>query len=278
LREGQAIKDFMHPDRIIVGVESERAKALLTKLYKPLKAQLIVTDIKSAEIIKHASNSFLATKISFINAVSSVCEKVGADVVEVAKGMGLDKRIGRNFLDAGIGYGGSCFPKDLDAFVTISKKAGYDFELLKAVRNINEQQRALFVHKIEKALWILKDKTIGMLGLAFKPGTDDIRMAPSLEIIRALQAEGARVKAYDPKAMGRAAEVLTNVTFCRDIYEVARESDCLCIITEWDEFKKIDLVRIKKLLRQPVVFDGRNMFDPQTMRKEGFRYFGIGRR
>ena len=277
LREGKAISDFMHPDRIVIGVESKRAGALLKKLYKPLKAPVIVTDIKSAEIIKHASNSFLATKISFINAVSTVCEKVGADIVKVAEGMGLDKRIGRAFLDAGAGYGGSCFPKDLDAFIKIAHKAGYDFELLEAVKTINEKQKHLIIHKIEKALWIIKDKTIGILGIAFKPGTDDIRMAPSLDIIKLLQEEGAKIKAYDPQAMEKARQALGNVKFCKDAYQVAKDSDCLCVITEWDEFKKLDLLKVKRLLRQPVIVDGRNIFDPKKMKTLGFRYSAVGR-
>ncbi len=277
LREGKAISDFMHPDRIVLGVESDSAKKMLVELYKPLKAPIIVTDIKSAEIIKHASNSFLATKISFINAVSRVCDEVGADIAEVARGMGLDKRIGRSFLDAGVGYGGSCFPKDLEAFIKISEKAGYNFELLKVVKSINDEQKKNFIKKIEKALWIIKDKTIGVLGISFKPDTDDIRMAPSLDIIRMLQEEGAKIKAYDPQASDKVKEILSNVKFCKGPYEVARDCDCLCFITEWDEFKNLDLVKIKKLLRQPVIIDGRNMFEPNQMKKLGFRYFCIGR-
>jgi len=277
LREGQAINDFMHPDRIVIGVESKKAKDILVSLYKPLNAPMVVTDINSAELIKHASNSFLAAKISFINAVARICDKVGADVVEVAQGMGLDKRIGRAFLNAGIGYGGSCFPKDLDAFIHISEKLGYDFSLLKAAREINQQQKAFFLSKIKDVLWIIKDKTIGVLGLAFKPNTDDIRSAPSLEIIKALQDEGAKIKIYDPQAQDKGKEVLSNVKFCKDAYSASSGCDCLIIMTEWDEFKELDLAKIKKLLKRPIIIDGRNIYDPKEMQKLGFTYVGIGR-
>jgi len=278
LREGQAINDFMHPDRIVIGVESKKTRDILVSLYKPLNAPLVITDIKSAELIKHASNSFLANKISFINAISRICEKVGADVVEVAQGMGLDKRIGSGFLNAGIGYGGSCFPKDVDAFINIAEKLGCNFDLLKAVRAVNQQQKDLFLKKIKDILWIIKDKTIGILGLSFKPNTDDIRNAPSIDIIQALQSEGAKIKVYDPSAMEKAGELLDKVKFCKDPYEVCRGSDCLLIITEWDEFKKLDLSKIKKLLRRPFIIDGRNIYEPQRMKKLGFTYAGIGRR
>jgi len=277
LREGQAIHDFMHPDRIVLGVESQKARDLLVSLYSPLKAPLVITDIQSAELIKHASNSFLATKISFINAISRICDIVGADVIEVAKGMGQDRRIGRAFLDAGIGYGGFCFPKDLDAFINISDKLGYDFALLKAVRDINQQQRALFLNKIKQTLWIIKDKTIGILGLSFKPNTDDMRYAPSIDIIKSLQAEGAQIRAYDPQAMEKAKAQLDKVKFCKDPYAVSRNCDCLLIITEWDEFKKLDFLKIKKLLKRPIIIDGRNIYEPKKMRQLGFTYLGIGR-
>jgi UDPglucose 6-dehydrogenase len=277
LREGCAINDFMHPDRIVIGVESKKAKDILVNLYKPLKAPLVITDIKSAELIKHASNSFLATKISFINAISLICERVGADVVEVALGMGLDKRIGQAFLAAGIGYGGSCFPKDLDAFINISEKLGYSFELLKSVKEINQQQKTFFLNKIKDALWRIKDKTIGVLGLSFKPNTDDIRNAPSMEIIQALQAEGAKVKVYDPQAMKKAKEILNKAIFCKDPYDTSRDCDCLLIITEWDEFKELDFLKIKKLLKRPLIIDGRNIYEPQNLEKLGFTYVGIGR-
>jgi len=277
LKEGTAIEDFMRPDRIVIGVESKKAKALLTRLYSPIKAEIVVTDIKSAELIKHASNSFLATKISFINSIANICEKTGADVEQVSYGMGLDKRIGRGFLKSGIGYGGFCFPKDLDAFIHISDKMGYDFSILKAVRKVNEHQRQIFLKKIEKELWIIKNKTIGVLGLAFKPNTDDMRFAPSVDIINSLIHAGARIKAYDPQAMEKAKGILKDVGFCKDPYEAAKASDALLILTEWNEFKAVKLSRIKKLLKHPLIIDGRNMFDPVKMRKLGFKYISIGR-
>jgi UDPglucose 6-dehydrogenase len=277
LREGSAISDFMHPDRIVIGVESARAKELLLRLYQPLKAPIVVTNIKSAELIKHASNAFLATKISFINAIAQICDKVGADVAEVARGMGLDKRIGQSFLNAGAGYGGSCFPKDLDAFITISRKLGYDFRLLESVREINVAQAAYLLKKIKDAIWILKDKTIGVLGLAFKPDTDDIRNAPALAVISALQAEGAKVKAYDPQAMPRARLSLKGVVFCPDAYAAAKGADCLLVMTEWNEFKELDFQKVKKLLRRPLLVDGRNIYDRAQLRKKGFTYICLGR-
>ena len=278
LREGQAINDFMHPDRIVIGVESRRAKEILTNLYKPLNAPIVVTNIKSAELIKHACNAFLANKISFINAISRICDKVGADVKEVADGMGLDKRIGASFLNAGVGYGGSCFPKDVDAFIKISEKLGYDFALLKAVKNINEEQKDFILKKLKDVLWILKDKTIGVLGLSFKPNTDDIRNAPSLDLINALQTEGAKIKVYDPQAMEKAKGILRQVRFCQDPYEVCRGSDCLLIVTEWDEFKELDFAKVKKLLKRPFIVDGRNIYEPQKLKKQGFTYISIGRK
>lgn len=277
LREGSAINDFMHPDRIVIGVESKKAKDILINLYKPLGAPFVVTDIKSAELIKHASNAFLATKISFINGIARICDKVGADVAQVAEGMGLDKRIGRDFLNAGLGYGGSCFPKDLDAFVTISEKLGYNFELLKAVKNINESQKDFIMKKIRDILWIIKDKTFGILGLAFKPNTDDIRNAPSLNIIRALQIEGAKMRIYDPQAMLKAGLFIKAHKLCKDPYEVCKGADCLLIFTEWNEFKELDFLRVKKLLKRPVIIDTRNIYDPGHMQKLGFTYSGVGR-
>jgi len=278
LREGSAIDDFMHPDRIVIGVESKKARDLLTELYRPFKVPMVVTNIKSAELIKHASNAFLAAKISFINAVSQVCDKVGADVEEVAKGMGLDKRIGSSFLKAGIGYGGSCFPKDLDAFVHISEKTGYDFQLLKSVARVNEEQLKSALKKIKDSLWIIKGKTIGVLGLAFKPDTDDIRNAPALRLIRMLQEEGARIRVYDPQAIAKARKVLPKVIFCPDAYAACRSADCLFIATEWDEFKELDFGKVKKLLKRPLIVDGRNLYDPEILRKSGFTYVSIGRR
>ena len=277
LREGSAINDFMKPDRIVIGVESKRAAELLTKLYKPLKAPLVVTDINSAELIKHASNSFLATKISFINAISQICEKAGADVGKVALGMGLDRRIGKNFLSAGLGYGGACLPKDLDAFISIAEKLGYDFDLLKVVKKINQQQKELMLKKIREALWIIKDKTIGILGLTFKPNTDDIRNAVSLQLIQELKKEGAKIKVYDPAGMKRTKKIIPEIQFCGGVYEVAKGCDCLLLITEWDEFKKSDWNKVKGLLRVPLVIDGRNIFDPAQMKKLGFQYICIGR-
>ena len=277
LREGNAVNDFMYPDRIVIGCESERAKQIMEKLYKPLKAPLIFTDIKSAEIIKHASNSFLATKISYINAIANICELAGADVEKVAQGMGFDKRIGKSFLNAGIGYGGFCFPKDAEAFIRISEKLGYDFKLLKAVQETNNAQRKHFVKKIEKALWVLKGKTIGVLGLAFKPNTDDMRFAPSIDIIRDLQKEGTKIKSYDPQSMEKAKNILRDITYCDNPYDVAKDADALVIITEWNEFKELDLKKLKSLMRTPLIIDGRNIYNSEDTKKEGFTYISIGR-
>ncbi len=278
LKEGSAIEDFMNPDRVVVGVKSRRAADILTELYKPLKAPIVVTDIKSAEIIKHASNSFLATKISFINSVANICDRVGADVVDVARGMGLDKRISKDFLSAGIGFGGSCFPKDLAAFVHIAEKNGYDFGILKEVQKVNRAQKRSVIKRIEELLWNLPKKTVGVLGLSFKPGTDDLREAPSIEIIGMLRNEGVHVKVFDPVAMSKAKDTLgEGVKFCKDAYEVAKDSDCLLVVTEWNEFKELDFKRIKKLMRQPIIVDGRNIYDPKEMKKLGFKYVGIGR-
>ena len=279
LKEGSAIEDFMNPDRIVVGVKSKLAADILTELYKPLKAPIVVTDIKSAEIIKHASNSFLATKISFINSIANICDKVGADVGDVARGMGLDKRISKDFLNAGIGFGGSCFPKDLAAFVHIAEKIGYDFGILKEAQRVNSLQKRSVIKKIEELLWNLPKKTIGVLGLSFKPGTDDLREAPSLEIIGMLKNEGVHVQVFDPVAMSKARGILSGgVKFCKDAYETARNSDCLLVVTEWNEFKELDFKKIKKLMRQPIIVDGRNIYDPKEMKKLGFKYVGIGRR
>lgn len=277
LREGSAVRDFMNPDRVILGAESERAKKILIDLYKPLKCPVLVTDLKSAEIIKHASNSFLAMKISFINAISRVCDAAKADVELVAIGMGLDARIGKNFLSPGIGFGGSCFPKDLSAFIRISEKLGYDFELLRAVERVNAEQKRYFVKKIEEAVWNLNKKTVAVLGLAFKPNTDDMRHAPSLDVVAALQAQGAKVHVFDPHAMPKAKAFFKNVTFCADAYSACKDADCAVIVTEWNEFKEIDLKRLKKIMAQPVVVDGRNIYDPKKMAALGFRYFSIGR-
>ncbi len=277
LREGSAIEDTLHPDRIVIGVEDKKAEKIMRDLFRPIKAPLLITNIKTAEMIKHASNSFLASKISFINAVAQLCDKVGADVVKVAEGMGLDRRIGKAFLNAGCGFGGFCFPKDLEAFIYIAKKAGYDFGILKEVAKINREQKQILLKKIEEAIWIIQSKAIGVLGLSFKPNTDDIRFSVSLDVIRLLQAAGAKIKAYDPQAIPKAKKVLKNVKFCHSLYDVAKGSDCLLIMTEWDEFQRMDLMRIKRLLRQPVIVDGRNIFDPKQMQKMGFIYKSIGR-
>ena len=277
LREGSAVYDTMHPDRIVLGVGSKKAEGIMRELYQPLDAPIIVTDIESAEIIKHASNSFLAMKISYINSIANVCEKAGADIKKVAEGIGCDKRIGCDFLNAGVGFGGACLPKDLQAFVGITQKLGYDFELLKVVQKINHQQRELLVSKIRDAVWNIKDKTIGILGLAFKPNTDDMRNAPSIEIIQMLQGEEARIKAYDPVAIPVARGILKEVAYCKDPYETASGCDALVILTEWEEFKKIDLKRIKKLMKAPIIVDGRNIFEPEKMKSLGFIYKSIGR-
>ncbi len=277
LREGSAIADFMSPDRVVIGVESKKAEELLKEIYKPLKTRIIVTNMTSAEIIKHASNSFLAAKISFANALSQICDRVGADVLKVTEGMGYDKRIGASFLNAGIGFGGSCFPKDVDAFIRLSEKSGYDFHLLKAVRQTNEEQKTAFVRLMEDKLWIIKGKTIGVLGLAFKPNTDDMRNAPSVDIIHRLQAEGAKIKAYDPQAMEQARKVFKGVSFGHDVYSTVKGADCLIVLTEWEEFRQIDFKRLRKIMRQPMIFDGRNLYKNDNLMDMGFEYYGIGR-
>lgn len=279
LREGSAVMDFLKPDRIVVGVETQRAAQIMRELYRPLRSPIIVTDINSAELIKHASNSFLATKISFVNALAAMCELAGADVEEVARGMGLDKRIGSHFLKAGIGYGGSCFPKDVSAFIHIAEELGYDFDLLKSVQRINDEARRRFIKKIEDALWVTKGKTIAVWGLAFKANTDDMRNAPSIPIIQHLVAEGATVRAYDPIAMEKAKAVLPEeVTYTKDPYDAVAGADALVIVTDWDQFTHANLKRIKSLLRHPLVLDGRNLYDPAAMEALGFLYYPVGRR
>lgn len=278
LREGSAIKDFLHPDRIVIGVESKKAELLLRQLFKPIKAPVIATNIKTAELIKHASNSFLATKISFINSIANVCEAVGADIKDVSLALGLDKRIGPYFLNAGIGFGGSCFPKDLDTFYWFSNKFGYNFELLKIVKEINQKQRERMIEKVEKELWIVENKTIGILGLSFKPNTDDIRNAPSIDIIKKLKEKKAKIKVYDPKANRNVKMIFGDeIEFYEDPYQVAKNSDCLIILTEWDEFKNLDLRKLKKMMSQPIIIDGRNMFELEKLKRIGFRYIGVGR-
>ncbi|MBI3098411.1 MAG: UDP-glucose/GDP-mannose dehydrogenase family protein [Planctomycetes bacterium] len=277
LREGSAVQDFLHPDRLVLGVESRRAERLLRQLYKPLDAEIVITDIKSAELIKHASNSFLALKISYINAVANVCELAGANVVEVARGMGMDSRIGSRFLSAGLGYGGSCFPKDVEAFAKISAELGAPFPLLEEVQRINSDQRRRFVQKIEKELWVLKGKTVAVLGLSFKPNTDDVRDAPAIAICRELISKGAQVRAYDPRAAGKARMLLPDVHLCDSAYQAIRGADCLALCTEWEEFHRLDLGRVRRLMSHPTVVDGRNFFDPEAMRKRGFTYVSMGR-
>jgi UDPglucose 6-dehydrogenase len=276
LREGTAIKDFLYPDRIVIGCETERAKNILLKLYEPIKAPKIVTNIETAELIKHAANSFLAMKISFINALSQICEKTNANIKQIAEGIGLDHRIGKEFLNAGPGYGGYCLPKDISAFISICEELGYEFNLLKEVERINEQQREFIIKKIEQTLWVVKNKTIGVLGLSFKPNTDDIRFSPSIKIIKELINLGARIKAYDPAAMKKAKQELPDIEYKNNPYEVAKNSDALLIITDWDEFKRINLKRIKELLKTPIIIDCRNLFEPDKMKKLGFIYKGVG--
>ncbi len=277
LREGFAVDDLMHPDRIVIGVKSERPVAAMKEIYKPFNAPIIVTDINSAELIKHASNSFLALKISYINAISVICEATGANVMEVANGMGMDARIGRRFLDASLGFGGSCFPKDLSAFIKISEQVGYDFGLLKEVQRINAEQMNRFVKKITDTMWVLKDKTIGVLGLAFKQNTDDVRMSPAIDLCQRLQKEGAKLRVFDPKAMDKARAVLKDVVYVDDMNSVADGCDALVVATEWPEFKQLDLERARKMMTHPIMFDGRNLFDVAEMEKLGFLYKSIGR-
>ncbi len=283
LREGSAVSDFLNPDRIVVGVESNRARELMEKLYKPLTDKgfpLLITDPSTAELIKHASNSFLAMKISFINMVADLCEKTGADITLVAEGMGYDKRIGKEFLRAGIGYGGSCFPKDVKAFIKMAEDYGVDFGLLREVEKINANRINRFVEKVLNALWSLKDKKIAVWGLSFKPNTDDIREAPSLKVIPFLISKGAVVKAYDPKAMdnfGRLFPPNEKLSYASDPYKAVESAEALLILTEWEEFEKIDLVKVKELMKLPVIVDGRNIYEPLEMKKIGFEYHSIGR-
>ena len=298
LREGTAVTDFLYPDRILVGADSERCATVLREIYAPLTSDkyylrsdaiprpaqartppsLIITSTKSAELIKHACNAFLAMKISFINAVSSVCEAVGADVQQVVQGIGSDCRIGPRFLNPGIGYGGSCFPKDLKAFRAVARECGYEFRLLDEVMRINEDQRERFVRKVRGALWTLRGKRLAVLGLAFKGGTDDIRDSPALRLVESFLREGCQITAYDPAAMERAKEVLpSTVDFAANAYDAGRGADALLILTEWEEFANLDLHRLRKQLKYPIVIDGRNLYDPQTMAAHGFTYYSMGR-
>ncbi|MBX0330218.1 UDP-glucose/GDP-mannose dehydrogenase family protein [Oscillochloris sp. ZM17-4] len=277
LREGSAVSDFFKPDRIVLGSTDRAAAEEVAELHEPLGAPVIITDLRTAEMIKYASNAFLATRISFINEIAQICEKLGADVKEVARGMGADRRIGPHFLDAGIGYGGSCFPKDVLALHHMAASSGCHPQLLQAVMDINQDARNRFVAKLETLLGDLNGRIIGVLGLSFKPNTDDMREAPSVDIIKALQAGGARVKAYDPVAIERASDYIPEVTFCATAYDVAKEADAMLLITDWNEFKQLNWEKIKSFMRTPIVLDGRNLYDPAEMRARGFVYWGVGR-
>ncbi|MEN6523892.1 MAG: UDP-glucose/GDP-mannose dehydrogenase family protein [Anaerolineaceae bacterium] len=277
LREGSAISDFMTPDRVVLGSIHRQSAALAAQLYAPLRCPVLVTDLRTAEMIKYASNAFLATRISFINEIANICDELGADVTEVARGMGLDKRIGHSFLDAGLGWGGSCFPKDVKALAHMAVLHGTQPQLLQAVMDINRNQRRRAIVKLRKALGGLNDKTIGILGLSFKPNTDDIREAPALEIIHLLMNEGANIQAYDPQAMPGVAKIMPAIKLCVDPYQVAEGADALVLATEWNEFKQLDFERIHELMNGLVVLDGRNLWDPDTLRSMGFTYFGVGR-
>lgn len=278
LREGQAISDTLHPDRIVVGTNSEKAKDLLVELHRPIDGKIVLTDIDTAEMIKYASNSFLATKISFANAIAKLSELTGADGLKVLEAVGLDKRVGSEFLAAGAGYGGSCFPKDVKALLAIAKDCGYDFGLLRQVELINLEAMLGIVQKAKKLLKdSLKNKTIGILGLSFKPNTDDMRDAPSIVVIDLLQKMGAGIKAYDPIAVNNAKKIFKNVDFYNDPYSVAKDSDLMIIMTEWNEFKELDLQKIKRFMKKPILLDGRNIYDPKILKDLGFTYVGVGR-
>ncbi|MBD3245813.1 MAG: nucleotide sugar dehydrogenase [Candidatus Omnitrophica bacterium] len=285
LREGKAVYDFFHPDRIVLGVESAKAERILKDIYHGFKAPIVVTSLVTAELIKHASNSFLAMKISYMNAVARVCDLSGAQVEKVAQAMGYDRRIGKEFLRSGIGYGGFCFPKDVEAFQYISGKLGYEFRLLREVKAINDGQPVFFLNKIREHLWVLKGKRIAVWGLSFKPDTDDMRFAPSVPLIGELLAEGARVYAYDPQAAKEARQVFKDVlspkgnfVLCKTAEEAASRADCLCLLTEWEEFRTADWNRVKRKMAYPLLADGRNMLDPGQVKQCGFHYIGIGRK
>jgi UDPglucose 6-dehydrogenase len=279
LREGCAVDDLMHPDRIVIGANSDRALALMQKIYEPFMAPVMVTDINSAELIKHAANSFLALKISYINAVSTICEASGADVQKVADGIGADKRIGRSFLSAGLGYGGSCFPKDIAAFIAISEQLGTPLNLLKEVQRINQNQRERFVKKLRDTLWVLKEKHLAVWGLTFKPDTDDVRSSVAIELVNDLTREGAHVVAYDPKGIEKVREskLCPDAVLVSSALEAVRDAEALIIATEWKDFENVDFSEVRRLMHTPLIFDGRNLLDPNTMRDLGFQYHGIGR-
>jgi UDPglucose 6-dehydrogenase len=280
LREGSAIHDFLHPDRVVIGADSERARALLLELYQgDFGCPLLVTTVQMAELIKHAANAFLAAKISFINMISDLCEKVGADVSMVAKGIGLDHRIGSHFLNAGLGFGGSCFRKDLRAFVRIADELGVDFSLLREVERINESRVDRLLNKLEHALWVMRGKTVGVLGVAFKANTDDIREAPSLRVIPRLRENGVIVRVYDPQAAARMASVYppdAQLAYVESPYEAARGAHALIVLTDWEQIRSLDLGRLRSLMRAPVIVDGRNLFEPAQMRDRGFEYYSLG--
>ncbi len=295
LREGTAVGDFLHPDRIVVGVEDERAEKQMKEIYAPVldrkfkcpvhspacpdspAPEWLVTTINSAELIKHASNSFLALKISYANMVADLAERLGADIDEVVQAMGMDPRIGPSFLNAGLGFGGFCLPKDLQAFVHLAERSGVDFSMLKEAEKINKTRISRFVDKIRDALWVVRGKQIGVLGLAFKPNTDDIRFAPAIELINQLLQEGARIRAYDPEAMERARPVLPQIEYAKSAYEAAEGSEALVIATEWDEFRKLDWERVRDAMARPLILDGRNLLSPQEMKALRFEYRSIGR-
>lgn len=281
LREGEAIKDFTNPDRIIIGVQSKKAKNIMASIYDGISRTdkpIMFTDIRSAELIKYASNAMLATRISFMNEMAQLCEKVGGDIKAIARGIGLDSRIGPRFLQAGVGYGGSCFPKDVKALIQTMESNGIEAGILAAVDEVNEKQKRSLIHKIEKLVPTLKGKSIAIWGLAFKPKTDDMRDAPSLVIINQLQEAGAKVKAFDPEAQKTAKRILKGVTYCKDPYTTVAGCDALVIVTEWNEFRDIDLKKIKQLLKHPNIVDGRNIYEPQEMKKLGFNYLCVGRK
>jgi UDPglucose 6-dehydrogenase len=279
LREGSAIEDTLRPDRIVIGAPNQQVAMTLVELYAPLERPMIITDLPSAEVIKYASNAFLAAKISFINAIANICENAGADVSQVMKGMGLDSRIGMQFLQAGLGYGGSCFPKDVDSLIHTASRFGYDFKLLRSVVEINKERAVHLVEMMRKAMGPLEDKTVAVLGLAFKPNTDDMREAKSLEVVRLLHGAGAQMRAYDPVAMDNARALMpAGVVFCASAYEAAAGADGVALLTEWNEFKYLNLDRLGGLLRRRLIFDARNLYEPERMRRLGFEYYSIGRK
>jgi UDPglucose 6-dehydrogenase len=295
LREGTAVFDFLHPERIVVGVQDEAAEIQLREIYSPLLHQrfscplhnsacpqtaapvLLVTDISSAELIKHACNSFLALKVSYANLIADMCEKTGANVDQVIEAMGLDPRIGADFLRPGLGFGGFCLPKDIQAFIRVGERAGIDVSLLHAVENINRRRVDTFMQKLHQALWVIKHKRIAILGLSFKPDTDDIRLAPALELIRQILDAGGEVRAYDPQAMEKAKAELPSITYCESAYEAAQGAEAVVIATEWKEFGQLDWAMMRETMSRPLIVDGRNFLQAGTMRSIGFEYFGMGR-